>query len=767
MTSSSAVFQSESILVLWFEYLDINGLNYCSSVSKLFNHIIVHKIHHIWKYNYYLLNEISMSPKLHSASHTLSPSSFSSITNHVNNKYYKQYSHSFYSKFLCSSNPFGVQESVDVHYVNPTPRAGLVSALFDLQNSSSKLLMHFGGATTNYKFLNTVSACEIKLIDNKTPVAVIPTFPITIDYCSWQPFGLTARWLHSGCMTRNNRFYVTGGQYPHPYEHNEVDDFLLFTCQESFNNDNTSNISISSNNNKSKVNSNSSCINSSHSNNNSHDNCNNITSNSNNNSNTNTNINSKVKKVTSVKILCQTLDSLCVTRLPLSAGHSMVYDEVRHRLVVFGGLTPEGQALSDFYYLDLPPDHSETTELVPVKHMNTPNSDVKKYQYTWVKVSAVSGSDSDSAAGPSRRYCHSAQVVHRQMIVFGGWLYPGTTVYNDLHSLCLDSLVWTRVEVLGGVPPAPRCQAVCYIMTSTACQRLVSTVTATAAASAGGGYSIRSSDKQSVDSSSSADSGTTKYDTDSIVSNNSNSNNTNNKLHLPSASFTQSVPAATAYTEPSKPLPKLNHLTNPDSRNHLIGKFLIIFGDACQDHELALQANEAYGNIVVDFDTFLVFDLYHSVWLKLPQSVCHFPAGRGGVNSIVHFSHNATANSISSNSNSSTRENSNSNSNSGISGGTSASAISEKSNAHSSDERYTDDAASADVIYNDSSSNTSGDDNTTDVLIPSSSPSSSCSGGISANEQPSYYIMCGGMHSDADSDMPTFRNDLIFLDAHF
>ena len=78
------------------------------------------------------------------------------------------------------------------------------------------------------------------------------------------------------------------------------------------------------------------------------------------------------------------------------------------------------------------------------------------------------------AAGqtPQPRYCHSAEMVSRGWLVFGGWatdqrargentaqLNQGTLFLSDLHALELPAMSWSELTVAGSVPRG-RCQSV-------------------------------------------------------------------------------------------------------------------------------------------------------------------------------------------------------------------------------------------------------------------------------------------------------------------
>lgn len=70
---------------------------------------------------------------------------------------------------------------------------------------------------------------------------------------------------------------------------------------------------------------------------------------------------------------------------------------------------------------------------------------------------------------PQPRYCHSAVIISRGWLMFGGWaqgqdrgglqLNEGTVFLNDLHVLELPSMSWCVLDPMGSVPRG-RCQSV-------------------------------------------------------------------------------------------------------------------------------------------------------------------------------------------------------------------------------------------------------------------------------------------------------------------
>lgn len=105
-------------------------------------------------------------------------------------------------------------------------------------------------------------------------------------------------------------------------------------------------------------------------------------------------------------------------------GHTMIYDEPRDRLVVFGGQTSVGTRFNDVWVLPLHPDSS------------------------WRLLNPT-------GTAPSTRYDHSAiyDPVDQRMVVFGG---QGTTLLNDVWALSLTGTpTWTQITV-PGAPIAAR-----------------------------------------------------------------------------------------------------------------------------------------------------------------------------------------------------------------------------------------------------------------------------------------------------------------------
>src|SRR3546814_17693338 len=71
-----------------------------------------------------------------------------------------------------------------------------------------------------------------------------------------------------------------------------------------------------------------------------------------------------------------------------------------------------------------------------------------------------------SGPQPMGRWCHSAELIRRELIVFGGWAYVTQagqrhTFLNDLHVLDVDTMTWREIQTFGQIP-IPRCQAHCF-----------------------------------------------------------------------------------------------------------------------------------------------------------------------------------------------------------------------------------------------------------------------------------------------------------------
>ena len=70
------------------------------------------------------------------------------------------------------------------------------------------------------------------------------------------------------------------------------------------------------------------------------------------------------------------------------------------------------------------------------------------------KTNTWSGALSPSGTPPSARHTHTAIVYGNYMYVFGG--YDGSTPLNDLHRLNLDTLTWSGALSPSGTPPSAR-----------------------------------------------------------------------------------------------------------------------------------------------------------------------------------------------------------------------------------------------------------------------------------------------------------------------
>jgi hypothetical protein len=108
---------------------------------------------------------------------------------------------------------------------------------------------------------------------------------------------------------------------------------------------------------------------------------------------------------------------------PRRVGHSAIYDPVRDRMIVFGGLDSTGAPVNDVWALSF----SGGT--------------------AWTKLAP-------SGAAPSPRCNHTAlyDPIRDRMLIFGGWTGSGTW-YNDAWSLSLGSSpAWDSLSALGPAP---------------------------------------------------------------------------------------------------------------------------------------------------------------------------------------------------------------------------------------------------------------------------------------------------------------------------
>ena len=109
-------------------------------------------------------------------------------------------------------------------------------------------------------------------------------------------------------------------------------------------------------------------------------------------------------------------------------GHCTVYDEVRNRLIVFGGRGAEKKRLNDVYYLDLE-------------------------KLSWHMVSC-------EGQAPSPRENASAVVNEEHMYIFGG--QGSSSRYNDIYKLDLAFFTWSQTLQTGSIP-SPRSGAATYL----------------------------------------------------------------------------------------------------------------------------------------------------------------------------------------------------------------------------------------------------------------------------------------------------------------
>ena len=141
---------------------------------------------------------------------------------------------------------------------------------------------------------------------------------------------------------------------------------------------------------------------------------------------------------------------------PPRGGHSMVVDESRNRLILFGGMTTGQVCLNDMACLSLDEEIDELTNQVVDRGL-------------WTTIPS-------HGQPPSPRWCHSCCLVNDNMIVFGGWRYAAVVgsrheFSNDVHLFNLTSLTWSKLDALGD-PPRPRCQSPCWHLSSLHCRSL-------------------------------------------------------------------------------------------------------------------------------------------------------------------------------------------------------------------------------------------------------------------------------------------------------
>ncbi|MBI4726632.1 hypothetical protein HY768_05335 [candidate division TA06 bacterium] len=119
--------------------------------------------------------------------------------------------------------------------------------------------------------------------------------------------------------------------------------------------------------------------------------------------------------------------------------HSMVYDPIERRAVIFGGRSDSGR-LNDLWSLDL-----------------TLGSE------SWTKLSATG-----DIPCPRRNQGTAYDYIHHKMFIFGGDSvgneYPGVggVSLNDIYALDLDSLKWTNVTPADGLPERRRAPVAIY-----------------------------------------------------------------------------------------------------------------------------------------------------------------------------------------------------------------------------------------------------------------------------------------------------------------
>eukprot|EP01027_Heterolobosea_sp_BB2_P017377 GEZU01024624.1.p1 GENE.GEZU01024624.1~~GEZU01024624.1.p1 ORF type:complete len:1584 (-),score=534.11 GEZU01024624.1:56-4807(-) len=127
-------------------------------------------------------------------------------------------------------------------------------------------------------------------------------------------------------------------------------------------------------------------------------------------------------------------------------GHSCVFDHKKNRLIVFGGKAPGLKFLKEqrgnkAAFAMLANDHQHFL----LNDLYQFNLETKKWEKIWRLGSTV----------PSQRYGHTAVLDYSspkpRMIVFGGKSIEGV-LENDVHSLCLESYAWTKLETTGDIP---------------------------------------------------------------------------------------------------------------------------------------------------------------------------------------------------------------------------------------------------------------------------------------------------------------------------
>ena len=152
------------------------------------------------------------------------------------------------------------------------------------------------------------------------------------------------------------------------------------------------------------------------------------------------------------------------------AGHSLLHyegDSSVSRFILFGGRLGHESGIGRGPEVDRSPFPNEVYELElwvnsagksTTKSGNVSSTNLS-YSGVWKKLPCI-------GTAPCGRWCHSAVLSGREMIVFGGWAeqaHGANVFFNDMYSLNLDTLEWREVNTQGP-RPWKRCQAACFVV---------------------------------------------------------------------------------------------------------------------------------------------------------------------------------------------------------------------------------------------------------------------------------------------------------------
>ncbi|KAL9657504.1 hypothetical protein ABK040_016769 [Willaertia magna] len=121
------------------------------------------------------------------------------------------------------------------------------------------------------------------------------------------------------------------------------------------------------------------------------------------------------------------------------AGHSAVFDRDHSRMIVFGGFTKRK--------LDEEGEDEDMSNYLFIYYNDTYSYCFETNEWSRLFTVPFTEQDEDGHNLPTSRERHQALINGKDMLVLGGWSYGGVTTPDFLYKLNLDTLYWTKCEL--------------------------------------------------------------------------------------------------------------------------------------------------------------------------------------------------------------------------------------------------------------------------------------------------------------------------------